>query len=57
MENSNRSGVENTFRNFFEGLDEAYQREMIKKMQKKPPDSKLVEIDHLCESASDGKDE
>lgn len=39
MENSNRSDAENTFINFFEGLDEAYQREVIKKMQKKPPDA------------------
>lgn len=52
MENSNRSDAENTFRSFFEGLDEAYQREMIKKMQKKPPDSPKADT----KSASDGKD-
>lgn len=53
MENHRKPrDAENTFRNFFEGLDEAYQREMIKKMQKKPPDSHKADN----QSASDGKD-
>lgn len=39
MENTtNRNDAEDTFRNFFIGLDEAYQREVIQKMEKKPPD-------------------
>lgn len=39
MENTtNRNDAEDTFRSFFIGLDEAYQREVIQKMQKKPPD-------------------
>lgn len=39
MENTtNRNDAEDTFRSFFIGLDEAYQREVIQKMQKQPPD-------------------
>lgn len=35
---TNRNDAEDTFRSFFIGLDEAYQREVIQKMQKRPPD-------------------
>lgn len=39
MENQRKPINENTFVEFFKGLDESYQRFVIDKMQKKPPDS------------------
>lgn len=54
MENTkNRNDVENTFRSFFIGLDEAYQREVIQKMQKKPPDSSPTKSCQFKKSDSD----
>ena len=42
---------------FFKGLEPNYQRIIIQKMRKKPPDSKLVEFDAVRQSDTDGKDE
>lgn len=39
MENHENRNSESDFINFFKGLDESYQRYVIDKMQKKPPDS------------------
>ena len=40
MENQRKPINESAFESFFRGLDESYQRYLIEKLEKKPPDSR-----------------
>ncbi|MEO1768275.1 hypothetical protein [Candidatus Enterococcus ferrettii] len=56
MENvhRNNTNTENKFVEFFEGLDESYQRYLIEEIQKKPPDQLYQKsIDLMCDDIAE----